>query len=336
VALNRVWLEAARPVRGSPRLILLRWLLWIAAALPGVALGTGGLAEGPAAASSLAGAPQPFPLVDLVRFVTRVPSFVWAVSFGGMALAWLGHQLLTAGALAVLSPGTADRPSVRRAVVDEGMRFLLRFLRVAILGFACMVVAATLSGFGFDWIGAHAERNAWSVRTILLTLPTVQAITLLLLAWAIGACGTWGRVVIVADDRRYVRRLLTIVPRICARRPLQGFVLQIALMVVPAVAGATVLFAWRQSGAGSTGTWVAVWLLVLLAQSFVWHWRLRICCELWAIDRHRWSAVPDEPWHPVRRAWSRIRRWLDSRATPPDEASDIMTPEQADGAPRIS
>jgi hypothetical protein len=114
--------------------------------------------------------------------------------------------------------------------------------------------------------------------------------------------------------------------------PVQGFALQIALMLLSVLFAATVLFAWRQSGAGHTASWVCAWLFVLLVQSFVWHWRHRICCELWAAGRDRWAGIPDEPWHLPRRMWSWIRRFRASRGARGDADADGIPPQRPDAA----
>jgi hypothetical protein len=295
-------------VRGSYVLIGARWLLWIAAALPGMLLGTAALEAGPASASAFASSPQPFPAVDLLRFLSRVPGVVPAAALAGAALAWLGHQLLTAGAITVFSARAGEAPGIRRAITQVGVRSLPAFLRVALLAAVALWVAGTLTGAVFSRLAEQAELAGATARTLIVTLPLAQAATLLTIAAVIGTWAMWCRVVLVAQGRRYVRRLPGIAIRLTARWPLQALALQVALISLSMLLGAAVLVAWRQSGARQTMVWLPVWLLVLLGQSFLWHWRCRACCGLWVAAGHdRWGSIPDAPWHVVRRSWLRLR-----------------------------
>ena len=141
---------------------------------------------------------------------------------------------------------------------------------------------------------------------------------LLLLAWAgvVGACAWWSRVIIVRGGRRYVRRLLTVVPRVAWRNPVQGFLLHWLLGAGSVLLGAAVLVAWRQAPGVATG-WFAGWLVLLLVQAAVWHWRLRMLSLIWSrptLDDLR--EKPDAPWGVFRRLKSRFRRGRSTRVSP--------------------
>ncbi len=325
--MRTAWLEGVKPVAGSARLILSRWLLWIVTALPGVMAGIAGIGEGAGRQPYFTEAPRPFPLIELFRFLGRLPGGMWGLLFAGAALAWLGNLMLTAGAVEILRARSGDRVRVWRAAFDAGAARLLPYLRVAVLALLWLVILGALVDQGFDRLRDHARLAGWTGKAAVWDLRAARLGLLLLLGSTVGAGAMWCRVIVAADGRRHVRRLNTLVPRLWLRRPLQGLVLQVLLALASLLVGALVLFGWRQSGAGATWPWVAVWLIVLLAQSWVWHWRLRICCLIWddpGLDRLR--STPDEPWHVFRKLSRLARR----KRRPPPEPAPTLGSERSD------
>ena len=102
--------------------------------------------------------------------------------------------------------------------------------------------------------------------------------------------------------------MLGIVPRVLWRSPVQGFLVYWVLGAASVLVGAWVLVAWRQSPGVATG-WFVLWLLLLLVQAAVWHWRLRTLSLIWSMrhfDDQR--EKPDAPWGVFRWFKSRLRR----------------------------
>ena len=180
-----------------------------------------------------------------------------------------------------------------------------------------------ITGKIFDRLIDHGQLAGWTGET-LFTVVQLRGVVLLLVASAIGVAAMWCRVILASGDRRFVRRMNTVVPRVGWRHPFQGILLPMALGIGSLLLGAWVLFSWRQSGAGATGLWSALWLAVLLVQSWIWHWRLRICCTVWDDPRHdRLRETPDEPWHVFRRLFGRFRH----REPVPATANGALPPD---------
>ena len=313
MAVRRPWLAGLRPVPGSLRLMALRLLLFVVAALPGLAVGMGGIGRSLGNRPYFADAPDPLPMIHLMRFTDGLPGGVWGALVAAAGAAWLGNLLLTAGAVTLFSRAGGGRPRVWTTVFEAGARNLWVYLRIALVALVLAALGARLLGVLAGLLADHAAHDMWTMRARLLLqlgrgLATIGWLTLVgLFAW-------WCRVIVVADRRRRLRRVLTVVPRLWWRRPLGALLAHFALALGALLASAGLLLAWRQS-AGPTWVWTLAWLLVLAALSFVWHWRLRAGRLLWSspelVDLR---AVPDTPWGLL----GRLRR--KRPANPPDRA----------------
>ena len=125
--------------------------------------------------------------------------------------------------------------------------------------------------------------------------------------------------IVVADQRRRVRRLWTVVPRLWWRHPIVALVLHFLLALGSLFAAAAVIFFWRQSSGGARG-WAVLWLLVLAGLSFLWHWRLRAGRLLWSsADLIDLRAVPDTPWRLPSRLVGKLRRSRGAAPAAPDQ-----------------
>lgn len=307
------WIAGAAPKAGSLRLILLRWLLWIAAALPGVGVAAGSLGDAVANRPEFTRAPDPLPLVGLGRLLAEIPGAAWGVLLAGAIVAWLGNLLLTAGAVEVLGANEGGRPRpvklrVLRTVFEVGTRSLWVYLRIALLALVLILIGGRLLGWVFEKIADHGELAGWTARGRWWNLPLVQG--LLLFGWMnlVGLWAWWSRVIAVVDGRRYVRRMPGLVLRVCWRRPVQAVLLHLVIALFSMTVGAAVLFAWRQSAAGPVG-WIVLWLAVPLMHAYVWHWRIRACRLIWTTPDHSdLRDVPDRPWHVFRRLRERLFR----------------------------
>lgn len=299
-----VWQSSARLTRGSVRVIAARWLLWIAVMAPVIFGGVAAISSGPAVEPYFASAPQPVGVFMFVELLGRLGP-VWGIAVACVLIGWLASQVLTAGAIAMLSGSAGGGRGLWRASIDLGMPHLLAYLRIAFVAALWLGVCLWLVNRGIGWLADRGELRGWSGTTLVWTLPVTRAAALLVLGGIVGTCALWCRVIVVMGNRRRVRRLLEIVPQLIARAPLQGLALQVVLSSASMIIGAVVLFAWRQS-AGGAALWVVVWLLVLLGQAYAWHWRLRILCALTEQSRDGLMRVPDEPWRFLRRLWRRF------------------------------
>lgn len=311
MALIAGWVEALRPVKGSVRLILLRLVLALLAGALGVAAGAARLGDTVSRRPVFVEASDPLPVAELSAFLGRFPAEIWAALAGGVLLGFGAHLLLTAGALDLLARRPDGRARVLRTVVGAGAAHLWAFLRLALLGLVLLALGAKGLAELFEKLGEVGERAGWTAETLIVRLGLARAG--LTVAWAtlVGLFVLWGRVIVVAESRRLVRRLPAVVLRLWWRRPVRAVGVHGVLAVTLLLVQGAILAAWRQSPAPPWG-WIALWLLGLLVAAFVWHWRLRASLLIWASpDLDDLRAVPDAPWGIFRRlerVWSRFRR----------------------------
>jgi hypothetical protein len=317
MAMSAPILQALGPVPGSLRLIALRWALSILAALPGIAAAKAALSGSVGTQPFFTEAPDPLPLPQFLGVMSEVGAVI-PVLFIGVVLVWLVNQLLTAAAVEILDPGRKPgRVRLWRTLVDSGWRYLLIYLRVSILALVFLALGARVVSFVFERLTEHGVVEGWTGKTLIYTLPFVRVLVLLAWAGLVGVCAWWCRVILLRGGRRYVRRMLTVVPRVLWRSPVQGFLLHWLLGIASVLLGATVLFAWRQTPGVATG-WFAGWIVLLLVQSAVWHWRMRTLSLIWStsvFDDLR--DKPDAPWGVFRWIRSRFRRGTASTPVSP-------------------
>ncbi len=309
-------IDGIKPVHGTLRLVGVRWVVSILAALPATMAAKGALSTA-ATRPWYTEAPDPLPLPQFFGVMGELGAVMPLVVVGAI-VAWLAHQLLTAAAIEILDPARGAEPiRLWRAMVKIGWRYLLIFLRVSLFALVFLLIGSRVLSWIFDGLAERGAVQGWTGKTLVLTLPILHG--LLLLAWAgiVGAWAWWSRVILLHGRRRYVRRMVGIVIRTVWRSPLQGFVAHWILGIASVLAGAAVLFAWRQSPGVATG-WFLLWLLLLLVQAFVWHWRLRTLHLIWACSSFDdLRARPDAPWGVFR--W--IRKRLPRRAAASGDAS---------------
>lgn len=307
-------LHSLAPVRGSGRLIAMRWLLSIAVALPGTLIGASAIGDALGRRPFYAESSGPMPLLTLIGFVGGIPGAAWGALIAGAAIGWVANLMLTAAAVETLDPepsAAGDRPGSRlrvgRRFLDTGRKFRWPYLRVALTALVAIALGGRVIVLIFERLSVHGQLAGWTGATLAIRLPAAQAA--LFLAWSgiVGALALWCRVILVADDRRRTRRLWPIAVRLAWRRMASALLFHWLLSLLSLSLAGVVLFAWRQSPVPGT-PWFAGWLGVLLVQAFVWHWRLRACRLVWAgpgLDDLR--RTRDEPWHFLRKAWSSIR-----------------------------
>lgn len=300
--------EALKPVQGSVRLIAARWVLAILAALPGIFAARAALDASAGRQPWFTEAPDPLPLPQLIKILAELAPAV-PVLVAGVVVAWLVQLLLTAAAVELFDPRAAPGPvRLWRGTIDTGTRFLWVYLRISVSAAVLLFVGGLIVDAVFEKLADRAEVAGWSGTTIIYGLGIGQMALLLTGAGLVGLCAWWSRVIVVGGGRRYVRRLPTMLVRVCWRWSFQGLILPGTVGMASVLAGAAVLFAWRQSP--GTGTvWFVLWLGLLLVQAYLWHWRLRTLCLIWfstGLDDVR--ATPDRPWHMFRRIRRRLRR----------------------------
>lgn len=277
---GRPVLNGLRPVKGSIRLIALRWGVVVLASLPTMLVALMGVAEGPARQPYYTDIDERTPAVHLLRLAKDLPPGLLPALVISIGLAILADQLLTGGALAILRPErpAGDRVNVTRAVLDDGLVHLWAFLRAALVGLVLSATGVALLRFVVKKIAMAGERAGWSGATIGLTLPLIQVFVALVWLSTVGAWVFWCRLITAADGRRRVRRTGLLVLGVWRRYPLRSWGLFVALTLASTLISGAVLVAWRQaepSTGGAVAVWAVVWALTLGVQAFVWLWLLR-------------------------------------------------------------
>lgn len=292
------------------RLFLLRWLSIAILGLPGLLGAAYAIGDSGGRSPFFTEAPRPMPLMELVYWVRQVPGLAWgALAASGLAV-WLVGLFLTAGAAEILRRDAAARPSVWRAMVDAGSRALFPNLRIAAAALVAIGAMSAALRFAARRLSDHAVVASWTGQT-LLYVSAGRFATLLVWAAFIGALAFWCHVIVAADRRRLVRRMVTLVPGVVRRRPLRALLAQMGVGALSQLIGGVTLGLWAQSRHAAPLVWLALWGAALAAQSALWLWRVRACCLTWAsseLDDLR--AAPDEPWHAFRRLRSHLRRRL--------------------------
>jgi hypothetical protein len=279
MAVSFAWLAALLPVRGSLRLVVIRWLVSILAALPAVVVAFESLRECVARQPWFTEAPVPFPLAEQLAFLARIPGALWAALAASALLGFVGHLVVTAGALEVLDPARVRR-GVLTTLLEAGSRYLWVFLRIALIAGICLVLGQRLLGLVFERLCDYGELHDWTDETVRIWLRGARFGLMLLGATLIGVMAWWLRVVVVATDRLSAVGALGGALRMGRRHPFQAICFQALLSLVALGVGGAVLVLWRQAATGHV-QWAALWLAALFVQAVLWHWRLRASLILW-------------------------------------------------------
>ena len=288
---ERPILSALRPVPGSWRLVGLRFLLVALSSVPALLAALAALSSGPAREPYFTEIGGRLPLAPFGRLMGSVfPGFAMATLVCA-AIAVLGDQFLTGGALALLASGrpVEGRLRVLKTVRRAGAAHFWPFLRLILLALALSgagIVAIRSVFKALDRAGAH---GGWTGATRMLTLPFLSMSLVMLWLATVGAWFFWCRILTVSDGRRRARRTGPLVLRVFWRHPLRSWGFFVVVTLGSTLASGAVVGAWLQAepkggaeGGGKLLLWIVAWLLTLSVQAFVWYWLLRAGCLLYA------------------------------------------------------
>ncbi|ANM30367.1 hypothetical protein ABI59_13485 [Acidobacteria bacterium Mor1] len=285
-----------------------RFLLFAMAAIPGVMMLRGGLTHNIGRSPWFADAPDPLPLQQFLSMSSQVPRQGVGMAMAAALFSLLIGWFLAAGLVDLLARGRRDGEPLSRQVGAAGSLGFLPFLRVALLGLAFHGSLAGGTAMVFERLVDHGYLAGWSGKTLSRDLFWMRIGVTLFAMHLVGVFAFWCRVVIVADKRRYVRRVIGLVLSLSWRAPLRGFAAHLFLGLLLTLADAWLIVAWRQS-ALPTDRWLAAWLLMLAVASVVWAWRLHAAVLLWTSSRFDdLRSVPDAPFGIVTWLRSRISR----------------------------
>jgi hypothetical protein len=280
-ARSSIWRATLRPVRGSLRVTLARWLLWIAAALPGVGLTREALGRDVARLPYFVDSPD-LDLVQLLELARRLQPLLPPLLLG-VGVSWLVLQFLTAGAALRLDRARRVRLSLWRACCDGGASAWLPYLRIALLAAALSAIGWLGLARGFDALSHHGELAGWTGRTLVRDLPFARGVLSGLWVSLVGVFAFWLRMGIAAEGHARVRSIARRTLRLMRRRPAAALVSHWIAAVATLGVQAAILLAWRTStsDAPATSLWLALWTTGLLASAYTWQWRVRAALELW-------------------------------------------------------
>lgn len=306
MALTGSLLGGLRLRPGSVELITQRFFVLVACFLPAYLAGLVGLADRYGTRPALAGHPGPLPVFLVADLLSELPKSFTVLAAAGVAALMLFEQVLSAGALARLDPerSTASLRDRWRGAWREGVPHFWRFVRIKLLAVVLFALGAWLIGKLFSPLFEHGERAGYTGLTLVVLLPGARLLATTLWLAVVGALAFWCRLLTVADDRRRVRRTVLHVLQVFRRRPWQALGFFVVATMGANLGGTAllVLLAPPHRGLGAVARAV-VWLALLLAHSYVWHWLIHAGRLLYArpemADVH---GAPDAPW----------RRWFQS------------------------
>ncbi|MDQ7005697.1 MAG: hypothetical protein Q9Q40_00540 [Acidobacteriota bacterium] len=300
-------LRGLRPVRGSLRLIGLRWILLVLAGAPAMLVMRAALASGAGRSTWLTASSSRLDLPRLITLFMEIGPAAGAAIAITAALALLGQQVLTAGAIVWLDRvRLGERPhGAFHSVVAEGTPWLWTLLRVALLAVLLDLLGLGVITLAAGKIALHGLVAGWSSVTLDVRLPRLHALAMAGWIALVGAGAFWCRLVMVADGRRRVRSAFFVVLRAWRRAPLAGPLVFIAsTWLLQAGLGAG-LYAWRQhpsATAAAAMLRLVAWLVLLLLPAALWHWLLRSALLTYtAMALFDIRSTPDRPWYLLRR-----------------------------------
>ena len=287
------------PGPGALRLCGLRFGYLALLAAPAWWFSRSAVTDGPGRSSELAAQLGDMGLAAMLESVRAAAP---GISVGAVCVVLgLGLDLiLTGGALELCGPGGPPARGMWRALRSGGARHFWPLLRVRIAASAAALVGCLCLAL----IGLGAAAAQSSPAPLLGALPpTLLAMSVWLAL--VGAGSHWCRVVVVADERRFVRRVVPIVARLWWRQPLRGPLFHALAIALVVAGGGAILARWRGSdpvGSGELLPWVLAWALVTWVHAWVWCGFQRAGRLIWAAERFAdLRATPDSGWRRARR-----------------------------------
>lgn len=283
------------------RVVMARWGLYVVAMLPGLLAMSGHLNEAIGRRPYFHDAQLPLDTLSLRLLTSELSGSGMLILMCGVLIVWLMQLLWLAGATRVLDPALIPAP---RRVFASGRPFIGRSIRIAIFALLGAIAVHLAIRYVHNALSTRAELQGWTVQQSFFGLTLWRAIALFACLTLVGTFAFWARLIAVADDRRYLRRLPRMVLRLFLQRPVSALLFQFsAISIILVVQGAALLF-WRQSTSG--GVWLLLWMLLLLLASWIWQLRIRLALAVWRDDDMQpLREVEDRPW---RYWWRREKR----------------------------
>jgi hypothetical protein len=270
MALINCAVELCKSIRGTWRVVLSRWGLYVFAMVPGLFVLTSELNESVGLRPYFQDLKLPLDVVDLRLFAAELFGGGTAILIFGVVVIWVLQLVWLGGATLLFN--SADGQA-KQKLFRPGWQFLGRFVRIAI--FALIVVAAAHMGIKsiFGMLSAKSEIEDWALQTSMIDLNVWRVRILFVALTLIGTFAFWVRIIAVAEDRRDLRRLPMVVIRLFLRRPVAALLFQFTAIALVLSLQAIALLCWRQSSGGLL--WPLLWAVTLFFTSWVWQVRIR-------------------------------------------------------------
>lgn len=322
----------ARVFRGSIRLFLVRFGFMLLMSAPMTLIALVGVAEGPGKSPYFTEPKGLLPFVHLVKLVMELPKAVVPGVLVTALLCVFVDQILLGGAVSLADPSRVqdEKPRVLSAVGKEGLVHLWPFLRAVGLGLLPLFVGSGLLRVLAKKLNAMGELSGWTGKTMMVTLPMLNAVLMLIWFGCTAAWIFWCRLICAADNRRIARRSAVLALRVFVRRPIPSLVSFAFLSIISIVLSGAVLFGWRFSDprGASLFFWVSAFLGTLAVQALLWLYLVRAGMLLYSSDTFLdLRSAPDESF----RLWSRLKglfRRSGKPAAAPAPAKAVEEPEE--------
>jgi len=281
MALMQSTLNMIRPTAGTWRVVLSRWIIYVAATLPGLAALTFHLKQTVGLRPWFQDLETPLDALGLKLLLAEL--------FGGLPLLMLGALIIwalqlvwLAGAVQILDKSKNHLP---RKVFANGWSYLGRFVLVAVFAIIMIFLLHLALKFAFNALATRAELEDWTVQQSFFDLAFWRVALSFVALTLVGTCAFWARVITAADNRRKLWRLPLMLLRLFLHRPVSALIFQFGTIVVVLFVQGVALWSWRQSAGGLV--WLVPWALLLLMASWIWQLRIRAALAIWRLESIR-------------------------------------------------
>lgn len=264
------------------RVVLARWVLYVAAMLPGMLAMSAQLEDSIGTRPWFDGVTLPLDMLNLRLVMGELSGTGTMLLVAGVLFIWIMQLSWQAGAMTLLDPSAKTES---RKVFANGRPFIGRFIRIAIFALVGLVVVHLVVKHFHNTLSVRAELEGWSVRQSYVSLQLWRVGALFIGLNIVGTFAFWARVITVADGRRYLRRVPRMLFRLFWRRPLAALLLQVVAISVVLIVQAAALWFWRQSS--GSAWYLLLWAALLLLASYVWQIRIQSALSVWNSDRAR-------------------------------------------------
>jgi hypothetical protein len=270
MALINCVVELCKPVKGTWRVVLSRWGLYVFAMIPGLFVLTAELNESVGVRPYFQELQLPLDVVDVNLLAAELFGGGTAILIFGVVVIWVLQLVWLGGATLLFS--SAERQA-KQKVFRPGWQYFGRYVRIAV--FALIVVVAAHMGIKalFAMLSARSEVEDWAFQTSMIDLNVWRVIAMFVAMTLIGTFAFWVRIMTAAGDRRDIRRLPLAVIRLFLRRPVAALLFQFSAIAAVLALQVVALVCWRQSTGGLL--WPVLWAAALFFASWVWQLRIR-------------------------------------------------------------